>query len=116
MHQRTNARIVDFAQAGHDFRRERRQIGGPRVVGHLAGPLAPGDGASDRIEHEDPAEGELAHADAGRHQGANLFDGCQRHVVVDPGEGFADIEALALAIEVAVVVGGELGIRRETCP
>jgi hypothetical protein len=55
----------------------------------------------------------LAHAHARRHQGTQLFHRRQRYLVVDTGEGFADVEALPLAIEVAVIVVGKLGISFE---
>ena len=95
------------------LRRERRQSRGQCVVRHLAGSFASGDGTGDGIEHEDPTQGKLAHAHAFRHQSTQFFDGCQRYFVIDPGKGFANIEALALAIEVAVIVVGKLGIGPE---
>src|SRR5208337_4508060 len=44
---------------------------------------------------------------------ANFFHGGERRLVVDTRKGFADIELFAVAIEVAMVVGGELRIARE---
>src|SRR5450631_1439587 len=105
-----NLGVVDFADACHDFRSERGKIGRPRVVRYLAGALATGDRATDRIEHQDPAQSKLAHADVRRYQGADFFDRRQRHLVINPGEGLAYIETLALAVEVAMIVGIEFGI------
>ena len=110
VHKGPDLRVVDFADACHDLRSERGKIRGPRVVRHLAGALATGDRATDRIEHQDPAQSKLAHADVGRHQGADFFHCRQRHLVVDPGKGLAHIEALALTVEVAMIVGFEFGI------
>ena len=92
---------------------ERRQSRGQCVVRHLAGSFASGDGTSNSIEHKDPTQCELAHAHAFRHQSTQFFDGCQRDFVIDSGKGFANIEALPLAIEVAVIVVGKLGVRLE---
>jgi hypothetical protein len=114
MHEWANLRIVDFPDAAHDLSCKRRKLGGLRIVGHLAGAFAPRNGASDRIEHENPAQGELAHAHARRNQRAQFFHRRQCNLVVDTGEGLADIEALALTIEIAMVVGFKLGIG--TCP
>jgi hypothetical protein len=65
MHQGANLCVVNISDTGHHFWRERRQTGGQRVVGYLAGTLPPRNGAGDRIEHEDPTESKLAHAYAG---------------------------------------------------
>ena len=78
------------------------------VVFDLVGAFAAGDGAGDGVVVEDPAEGELGEAGAGGDQFAEFFDGGEAGFVIDPGEGFADIELLAVAVEVAMVVGGEL--------
>src|ERR1700733_12730396 len=113
MHQGTYLRVVDLAHAVHHFRCERRQSRGQCVVRHLAGSFASGDSTGNSIEHEDPTQCELAHAHAFRRQSTQFFDGCQCYFVIDPREGFANIEALPLAIEVAVIVIGKLGVGLE---
>src|SRR5260370_36464259 len=65
LHQGTNLPVIDSPHPGHDFVGKARQVRRPAVVRNLLGPLATGNGAGHGVEHEDPAQGELTHRDAG---------------------------------------------------
>src|SRR4029077_15632213 len=107
VHQRANVLVVDALDCRHGFRGERWNRGRLAVVTDLVWAFAAGDSAANGVEHQDPAQRELAHRRAGRHQLADLLDGFEGYVVVHAGEGLAYIERCAVAVEVAVVVGGE---------
>ena len=113
VHAGADSRIVNGADGAHGGFRQRRQVRSGAVIGHLIGALAAGDGAGDGIKLEDPAQSELRQAGSLRRQRTQLFDGFERGRVIDAGEGFADVERLAVPVEVTVVVGSELGIARE---
>ena len=49
----------------------------------------------------------------GGQESANLLYGFQADVVVDAGKCLADVEGFSVPIEVAMVIGGESGIRSQ---
>ena len=69
------------------------------------------DRATDRVEHEDPAKGELRQGGSAGDECLELFRGLQAVFVGDARERLADVERFAVAIEVAVIVGGETRLR-----
>ena len=99
------AAIVDVAQG--------RQGRGGGVVARLLRRLRARDRAGHLREHEDPAQRELAEGRARGQELAQLLDRFQADVVGHAGERLALVEALALAVELAMVVGGEAGIGLE---
>jgi hypothetical protein len=69
--------------------------------------LRAGDDHGDLRLVDDPAQGELRHRHTFGNQGAQPIHRLQTHVERHPGERLADVECLAVAIEVAVIVRGE---------
>ena len=69
-------------------------------------PARPGprDGRRHRGEHEDPAERQLGQRGARRDELTKLLHEGQAGLVVESGEGLADVERLAVAVEVAMVL------------
>jgi len=61
LNQRTNLLIINSPHFFHRMIREWRQVGGATIVGDLFRALASWDGAGYGIEHENPAQSELAH-------------------------------------------------------
>src|SRR6202040_978423 len=89
---RKNFLLVDTPYGRHRFLCKRRKVGGATVVRHLFRSFAAGDGASDRIEHQNPAQGELAHRDACRQELSQLFNGFKAGVVIHSGKRFAHVK------------------------
>ena len=89
---------------------ERRQLGSPGVIANLFRPFAAGDGAGYRVEHQDPTQRKLAHGDAGGHELPDFSTTARPSVVVQSRKCLANIEGLALAIELAVVISGKGGV------
>src|ERR1700728_5433710 len=62
--QRTDFSMLNPSHRRHRFIAQHWQVRSPAVVSHLFRTLTPGDGASDRIKHQNPPQGELAHRTA----------------------------------------------------
>jgi len=65
MYQRTNLLVVNSLDACHSFLIESWHIRSLAIVRNLGRILASRDGASDSVEHEYPAQSELAHGNSG---------------------------------------------------
>ena len=107
---RAKSRIVNVAHCGHRFRSERRQARSLAIIGDLVGAFAAGDGAGDCVEHENPAQRELAQGDAGRQQRAEFLDRVQTGIVVHAGKSLAHVKCFAVPVEVTMIVRRESGI------
>ena len=101
---------VQRAQLFHRARRHGVQRAGPAVRDRLRGIPGARDHRADAVLHQDPAQRELRHRRAARHQSADLFDGLEREVVRDagtPAHGVLRINVFAdaahLLIEGAIV-------------
>jgi hypothetical protein len=105
--------IVDTLNLRHDFRRERRQIGSVAVLNNLLRPFPAGNRTTDRVEPQNPTQGELAHGCSRRQEAADVLDCLQTDVVVDTRERLADVKGFSVSIEIAMIVGGERGIRTQ---
>src|SRR5215207_1500840 len=102
--------VVDLAYPLHRLLREGGHLGGGEVVLELLGALRAGDGARDGLVHENPAQRQLRQ---GVPFGNQLFEllGCpEAGFEVHAREGFAAVEGLAFAVEIAVVVRRELAV------
>src|SRR3954452_15748101 len=86
---------------------ERRERRGSRVGARLLRRLGTGDRRRETVEHEDPAQRELGEGRALGHERLQRLGDLDPGLVVDAGEGLADVELLAVAVEVAMVVRGE---------
>jgi hypothetical protein len=84
---------------------DRRKRAGGSVRLRLRGVAGTGDDGGDGVLLEDPAERELGHRYIGRHECTQLVDRFEGRFERHAGEGLTDIEGLAVAVEVAVVVG-----------
>src|ERR1700736_1271619 len=113
LHQGTNLPVIDSPHPGHYFVGKARQVRRPAVVRNLLGPLATGNGAGHGVEHEDPAQSELTHRDAGGYERSHLFHRFKADVVIDAGKCLSHVEGFSVAIEIPVVVCREGGIAME---
>ncbi len=104
VYQGPNLLVVNASHRSHGIRRDGWKVGSSAIVDYLLGSLTSGDGASNRIEHQYPAQGELAHRDPTRQEFSHLSYRRQANLVVHSGEGLAHVEGLTLSIEVAVIV------------
>ena len=59
-----NKTLVNIANLDHRFLAKRLQVGRKRIVLSLCRPFRARNNASDRIKHQDPAQGELSHGHA----------------------------------------------------
>ena len=109
---RSDEFIVDRGHLGPDLLAERSEAGGRGVGLGLGGVAGARDDHRDAGLVEDPPQRELRHRHALGHQRAQPLHGGQTGLVVDAGEGLADVEGLAVAVEVPVVVFGEPGLGR----
>lgn len=73
----------------------------------MLGVFRAGDDGGDGVEIEAPAEGEFGEREAGGEEGFEGIGEFDAFVEGQAGEGFADVEGGAVAVEVAMVVGGE---------
>ena len=62
-----------------------------------------GDRDRHRVERQDPAQGELRHGRVAPDQRPDALDRLEPDVIGHAGEGFADIERLAVPVEFAVI-------------
>src|ERR1700674_187243 len=113
LHQGTNLPVIDPPHPGHSFVGKARQVRRPAVVGNLLGPLATGNGAGHGVEHEDPAQTELTHRDAGGYERSHLFHRFKADAVFAAGKCLSQVEGFSVAIEIPVVVCREGGIAME---
>src|ERR1700687_1250742 len=113
LYERTNLLVIDAPHPGDYFVAKGRQVRSSAVVRNLIRALATGNGAGHGVEHEDPAQSELTHRDAGGYERSHLFDCFQADVVIDAGKCLSHVEGFSMAIEISVVVGREGGIPME---
>src|SRR5690606_18637128 len=113
VHVRLDVLLVDARDLAHGLVGQRRQVGGGDIGQGLLRVLRAGDDHAHRLVHQDPAQRELRQGRAFRHQRTQLLHRCQADLVGHAGEGLADVEGLAVAVEVAVVAFLEAGIRAE---
>jgi len=88
---------------------EGRERGGAGVGAGLVGIFGAGDDGADGVEIEAPAEREFGEREAGGNEGFQRVGELDAFLEREAGEGFADVEGGAVAVEVAMVVGGEGG-------
>ena len=100
---RLDARVIDRGNTLHRVGRQGREVRRPDIVPRLLDALGARDDDAHRLMHEDPAQRELRHARAGRHQRPELFDRRQTDLVGHAGERLADVERFAVAVVGAVV-------------
>ena len=110
VHLRANVLVVDPADRGHRIVREGGQVGGGAVFGHLLRPLGAGNRAGHGVEHQNPAQCELRERPPGRANCFHFLHGAEARFVVDAGKRFADVERLAVAVELAVIGRFELRV------
>src|SRR5687767_1648544 len=88
---------------------ERRQRRRGTVFRDLTYGLRSGDDDRHRVEVEDPTHRELRGGNPRRHVTFHPIDEIDALGERQTGEGLADAEALAVPVEVAMIVGRELG-------
>ena len=86
---------------------ERREGGGASVGAGLVGVFGAGYDRADGVEIEAPAQGEFGEREAGRDEGFERVGEFDAFFEREAGEGFADVKGGAIAVEVAMIVGGE---------
>ena len=74
--------IVKLAHPGHLLVAERGQIAGAAVVLDLSRTFGARDGAGDRVEHQDPSQGQLRHGGAGRNETLENLHGLQADFII----------------------------------
>src|SRR6201996_5686878 len=99
--------VLDGVQGGLVQRGQRGRLRVLPGLGHGAGP---GDDRGHAGLLDDPAQRGLGRRGARRGQRGELLGRLHPGVVVDSGERLAHVERFAVPVEVAVVVGGELGV------
>src|SRR5829696_3446611 len=107
---RADVVVVDPSYPLHRLLGEGWHSCGGHIVLDLLGTLRAGDSAGDRGVHQDPAQSQLRQRIPLWHQFLQLLRGPQAGLEVHAGEGLAPVEGLTLAVEVAVIVGGELAL------
>src|SRR4051794_8335816 len=109
VHVRADALVVHPLEVGELGVGEGRHRGGRNVAADLRDVARPGDHAGDArlIDHPAQGEGGGRHGDAG--DLGDLTGGRDAHVEGNTGERLPDVEGLAVAVVVPVVVCGERG-------
>src|SRR5918994_2128054 len=102
---RADVMVVDPSYPLHRLLGEGWHSRSGHIVLDLLGTLRAGDSAGDRRVHQDPAQSQLRQRIPHWHQFLQLLRGPQAGLEVHAGEGLAPVEGLALAVEVAVIVG-----------
>jgi len=110
---RPNQLIVKLPYRRHLRVGKCRNGRGRHVLFHLCRPPCAGDDARYRVEHQDPTQGPLRERGPARQHFAQLLHRFQAGLVIHAGECLALVEHLAMAIELAMVVGFELRIARQ---
>src|ERR1700722_6850097 len=112
MHVRLDVAVIDRLQFGHRLRRQGGQCGGFRVRSRLRRVACAGNGDGDGVEHQYPSQRELRHRRASA-QRAEFLDRRKTRFIGYVRESLADVEGLAVAIELAMVGILELRIGPE---
>src|SRR5277367_5807096 len=108
MDQGADARRVDLVYRSQLVRVERRNIGRLRILRGLCGVAGAWNHASHFSVIEDPTQSKVGHRHIRRNHFAKFFHRVEGHVEIDSGKRFTAIESLSMAVEAAVVAGGEL--------
>src|SRR5260370_34324462 len=110
MNQRADLLSVDSLTLCDGFGPERWQIGSATIFRNLLRALPAGNRTTDRIEHQDPAQCELAHRRTRRQERTNLFHSLEAEIIVDPRKSLAYVNSISMTIEVTMIIGGERGV------
>lgn len=98
--------VVDGFHPGHLLRSKRRELGGTDIGEDLGLLACPGDDGGDGFVHENPAKG-VGNQILGAEELFQGFHSLKPQGIVYPGEGFALVEGLAVAVIAPVVVLAE---------